>query len=1104
MSSFRTKFVPRTPITKWFPRHMFKGMLQIQSRLANVDCVLEVHDARIPYTGRSSHFHQSLISIRPHVLILNKCDLIDDNQAKAIKRQLSRTTKHIIFTDCKGGRNCRQILPTILKLMLASDRFKRSDASDIRLMCIGIPNVGKSTVINKLRQLHSDKSIHNKKPAIVGPTAGVTRNVMEKIKICSNPLVYLLDTPGILEPKNVSQDDIMKMALCSTQSDQYIGIQNIADYLLYWLNKHKHFSYVELFNLKKPYDNIDELLIEIALASDYYAKFKTPSGKTGLRPDLLQATENFINSFRTGKLGKFVLDEDFLEEKYRENVQTVYSPSDAYQESILKPIRSYSDVAIFHYSVPSQSSKASWTFIAFSDDSSCEEKIVHIYLRYGSYPVISIDNISFPENVVLPTDLDESLYYVKAITRFQPKDMPVIDILNPYPGSWFAIAFIVSDGNEAIKQQGIGKKCHYSIGSMASWNQELNVHLLMPSIPIRLQNYSEIAWFKFFVPENTFAFRIRFSENVNTLNSSVESHFYTECSFVFGISSDSLPFLNSCSNSTKYILDNDSQSLDHLVLQPRTNVYYYIGLKAHTEIDINVIVIFEECEMSFTNIDWFPASLNFKATSAQKSETSLSTHKYSDIVEKFISAKRSYSQNPPCLPILPLTRIKHAQDFLDSFMFQGKDWFSSRVSLSCKKLVYIRFEILPFIDIGGTLITKFIIDRYSQINLRHRDLVIYICLRSQRPPPYLSEIEAIDCPRSQLSMRLEFNDSQSTSTLRLIPFPKPGTWFISLQPLCYNNTSNDTQDNEDIFHLDLRIRLQPCVMENEQCGGHGFCKENHFRHFYFSSCHCTDGWKGWGCTNGISSFSPYLSLLQTLLLILSNLFFIPAIYIATKWKFYAEAIVYLATMIFSSFYHACDTENIAICIFKYDVLQFCDFYSAILSFWVTIVAMACLPLSVSSMAHMAGALGIALAVQAEKTGLWTFVVPVATGIAIMLLSWGNQCWHSKSFRLTRKLLHLIPGVAFVLTGLILFAFLETEGNYKYIHSAWHATIALSISFLLPRNQQLENATKASNSLEVCNEREANTESEAKESEMIDIAEYRLNSDLTTLLSKESS
>ncbi|RWS31578.1 transmembrane protein 8B-like protein [Leptotrombidium deliense] len=878
MSAFRTKFVPKVRIEKWFPGHMVRGLRQIQSILKRIDCVIEVHDARIPLTGRDSDYHRSLSTIRPSVLVLNKVDLFDKTYQDVVVKKLSKTTPHIIFTDCNKGKNCDKILPKVLNIVRSSERFSRSDSPDINLLVVGIPNVGKSTIINKLRSLHGSKVSKNKSPAAVAPHAGVTRHVMEKIKICENPIVYLLDTPGILEPKNVTVDAIMKMALCSTQSDKIIGTETMCDYLLYWLNKRKKFEYTEVLQIDKPTDDIYELLVKTAISNYLYSRKKLLTGEFSESPDLLKAQDLFLNAFRLGKLGKMMLDEDLLE-----------------------------------------------------------------------------------------------------------------------------------NGNEAIKQQGISKKCHYSLGSMASWIQELNVYLLLPGTATRIQNNSDIVEYS---------------------------------------------------------------------------------------VDFNVAVILEECEMSFTTEDWTPSSVKLIGSDDQHNKSSLSTVKYSTVVAQYMSAKeKSYLRNPPCLPILSLTRIKHAQAFLDSFLFQGKDWFSSRVNLQCHKLVYVRFEILPFIDIGGTLITKFSLDQFSMSNLVRRNLTVHICVKQQRPPQYMSDTNSVSCPHSQMSMKLHFSDIQSTTSLRLIPFPRPGTWFISLQPLCTTDShENKSHFESEEFRLNLRIRLQPCVMENEQCGGHGLCKENHFRHFYFSSCHCTDGWKGWGCTDGFSSHSHILTVFQTLLLILSNLFFLPAIYIATKCKFYAEAVVYLATMLFSSFYHACDTENIAICIFKYDVLQFCDFYSAILSFWVTIVAMSALPLSVCSMAHMAGALGIALAVQAEKTGLWTFVVPVVTGIAIMLLSWGNQCWQSKSFRLTRRLLHLIPGVAFVITGLVLFAFLETEGNYKYIHSAWHATIALSISFLIPRSSDATKATSVESST-----KDAENQS-AKESEMIDICEHRLNSDLTSLLS----
>lgn len=110
------------------------------------------------------------------------------------------------------------------------------------------------------------------------------------------------------------------------------------------------------------------------------------------------------------------------------------------------------------------------------------------YLRASSYPVISIDNSTFPQNVLLPEDFGETQYYVTSTTQFQPKEMPRIDVINARAGSWFAVAYITGDENDAIRQQGISHVCRYSLGSMASWSQEMNVHLMMPSTPVLIKD----------------------------------------------------------------------------------------------------------------------------------------------------------------------------------------------------------------------------------------------------------------------------------------------------------------------------------------------------------------------------------------------------------------------------------------------------------------------------------------------------------------------------------------------------------------------------------------------------------------------------------------
>lgn len=109
-------------------------------------------------------------------------------------------------------------------------------------MIIGVPNVGKSSLINALRNRH----LHKPAATQEGPTAGITRSVLTRIKICEDPLIYLLDTPGVLLPNIQNIDMGMKLAMCSCFQDHLVGEEVIADYLLYYLNKNKNFTYLDV------------------------------------------------------------------------------------------------------------------------------------------------------------------------------------------------------------------------------------------------------------------------------------------------------------------------------------------------------------------------------------------------------------------------------------------------------------------------------------------------------------------------------------------------------------------------------------------------------------------------------------------------------------------------------------------------------------------------------------------------------------------------------------------------------------------------------------------------------------------------------------------
>lgn len=294
----------------WFPGHMNKGLKQMQQKLRHVDCVIEVHDARIPLSGRNPNFKYTISGIKPHILVLNKVDLIEPHLKRKITDSLQKTCQNLIFTNCKDQRcqGVKQLFPLANKLIKNTDRYNRTNEEDYCIMIIGVPNVGKSSLTNSLRNRYLKKSNATQ----VGAAPGVTRSVLNKIKISESPLIYMLDTPGILTPDVPSTEVGLKLALCATIQDHLVGETTIADYLLYWLNKNKYFDYVNVFELNNATDNILEVLTTIAVKNERFLKFRETTGSYVQRPDLEMAAKIMIKKFRTGELGKIMLDLDLM------------------------------------------------------------------------------------------------------------------------------------------------------------------------------------------------------------------------------------------------------------------------------------------------------------------------------------------------------------------------------------------------------------------------------------------------------------------------------------------------------------------------------------------------------------------------------------------------------------------------------------------------------------------------------------------------------------------------------------------------------------------------------------------------------------------------
>ena len=299
----------------WFPGHMHKGLGQIQRRMADVDCVLEVHDARIPISGRNVAFRENLNKSRPHLLILNKQDMFPEEEKERVKRRLlDDSVSDVIWTNCKerDDPGVTSIMDKVIDLV--NNKPKDSYIKPYNtVLIVGIPNVGKSTLINKLRGYHLRLG---GRPAPVAARPGWTKAVGERIRVCDDPCIYLLDSPGISVPQISDMHSGMKLAACGTLQDHLVGLDHICDYLLFWLNNHHCFDYVERMGLDTPEDNGAVMLAKAAIKAGKFKTVKDVSKSSGHKtiPNLDYMGHRFLKLFRSGELGLVNLDTDFFSE----------------------------------------------------------------------------------------------------------------------------------------------------------------------------------------------------------------------------------------------------------------------------------------------------------------------------------------------------------------------------------------------------------------------------------------------------------------------------------------------------------------------------------------------------------------------------------------------------------------------------------------------------------------------------------------------------------------------------------------------------------------------------------------------------------------------
>ena len=272
----------------WYPGHIAKAEKKLKEQLSLVDAVIEVLDARLPLSSCYEDITR-LLGQKPRLILLNKSDLTNKSELTPFIKHLEEKTGFpVIPTDAKNSKDLKFIINKSVELsepkiqaIMAKGLLRRP----ARVMVVGMPNVGKSSIINKLTKSSKTK---------IGAKAGVTRQ-QQWVRI--NPKLELLDTPGIIPMKQEDQERAKKLAFVNSISENAYSNEIVAQELLDMLDEKQEKSFRQYYKL--PDDkklDIDNISIE--------RNWLLTGGST----DRERTSVYILRDFREGKIGKFILD----------------------------------------------------------------------------------------------------------------------------------------------------------------------------------------------------------------------------------------------------------------------------------------------------------------------------------------------------------------------------------------------------------------------------------------------------------------------------------------------------------------------------------------------------------------------------------------------------------------------------------------------------------------------------------------------------------------------------------------------------------------------------------------------------------------------------
>ncbi len=272
----------------WYPGHIAKAERKLKEQLSLVDAVIEVVDARLPLSSSYKNI-TGLLGQKPRLILLNKSDLTEKNDLKKwVKVLEEKNSCPVLLSDAKNSKDLNTVVRKAVEL--SEPRIQAIMAKGLlrrpaRVMVVGMPNVGKSSIINKLTRSSKTK---------IGAKAGVTRQ-QQWVRI--NPQLDLLDTPGIIPMRQDDQEAALKLAFVNSVSENAYSNELVAKELLIMLSERYP---KELKDYYKLADDFDFSIESLALARNWIA--------SGGNADVERTSVYLLRDFREGKIGKFILD----------------------------------------------------------------------------------------------------------------------------------------------------------------------------------------------------------------------------------------------------------------------------------------------------------------------------------------------------------------------------------------------------------------------------------------------------------------------------------------------------------------------------------------------------------------------------------------------------------------------------------------------------------------------------------------------------------------------------------------------------------------------------------------------------------------------------